>query len=243
MESASFTIKIVYEDDFVVVVNKPSCIHSVTLGKGRKNTIADFLISNFPNIELASLKPQDGGLVNRLDFETTGLLLAAKTRESWRLHYALHKNGKIHKKYLALVEGKFPDRLTLENFIGSKSRRGRKVYTFSQGGARRLQAVSLMSRFAYNPLTDTSLIEISGSIFRRHQIRAHLASVGHPLLGDVLYGSKRNTSELKIKTCVDSNQLFPFYLHSHKLSYNCPFSLKIVEFTARPPDVLAQFAE
>ena len=196
-----------------MAIKKPSCVHSVNSAKKTENhSIAEILIKNNPKAKLVSIKPEDGGLVNRLDYETSGIILAAKDRKTWGLMREKFKKSEIKKTYLAVMEGKVPESIKVENYIGSGGRNSKKVKVFSYKPPlkyRASAAATFFKRLKYNKENNTSLVEARIITGVRHQIRAHAKFIKHPLAGDKLYGSVFDSTDV-------------FFLHSSGLEFLHP---------------------
>jgi len=172
---------------------------------------------------------EDSGLVNRLDFETSGLMVAAKNQKSWEQLRATFSSDSPRKSYLALVEGKPLKHQELETFLGSRHRRSKKVSVFIE--PRRDEATRMVKRkteielVRYFEKERMSLVEVTITRGMRHQIRAHLAHLGHALAGDTLYGSEQSLPEWQD---LESRK---FFLHSWKLELKDPTTGKLSTYT------------
>lgn len=183
--------------DDLLVINKPPACHSVRNPNSVEAAVSDWLEIKYPELADVSERPGEAGLVNRLDFETSGLLLAARSRQSWLNYRKLYSNGKILKKYLCVVQGRFPDSCSCRAVIRT-ARRAKKV-TVKQYNGRELKdrerfVFAAFKLAEYIPSLNRSLLEISTSTGARHQVRALCAFLGHPLFGDELYGGDTNYS-------------------------------------------------
>ena len=179
------------ENEDLALLYKPANIHTTSRSPSdsMEGTVAGYIHSKLQNIE-SDLK--DAGLINRLDYETSGILIAAKSKESFEYLSELQNQKLIKKGYLALVEGEFNTTERVQNYIGSQYRRSKKVQVYSSHVKRTLPAETLFSPVENYPNKNVSLIKAKLSQGRRHQIRAHAASIGHPLVGDELYGSSKS---------------------------------------------------
>lgn len=218
-------LNLVFEDQYLLVINKPACVHSVGISQDKFPSIAQQLIKYLPKLAEASPKTLDAGLVNRLDFETSGLMLAAKTKRTWASLRAMLMRGAVHKKYLIVVEGKFPLQIQVKGFIGSKQRSAKRVTLSTTATKRFLPAITRFKRLKYLPALNLSLVQAQADVARRHQIRAHAMSLKHPLAGDKLYSSKINLQELL------GEDAPPFLLHAAELALSHPLSAKSIKFT------------
>ncbi len=206
-------LSVLYSDDLMVAVDKPAHLASHPLRPGEGATVAGALVARFPECASASPDAREGGLVHRLDIGTSGVLLAARTREAWyRLRAALAAPSCV-KLYLALVRGQFPgpdeiphDRAGLvvpgprpSSFvvtvpIGRRGRRGRKVVLGAGRGP--LPARTEIAFLEERP--GGALVEASLSRGRAHQVRAHLAFLHLPVAGDTLYGEPEDAAGLHL---------------------------------------------
>lgn len=171
--------------DSYLVVAKPAGQPTVPRRAGETGTLANALAARFPEVVGLGRRPEDAGLVHRLDTETSGLLVVARTRPAHdRLVSALGA-GEFDKRYLAVVSGAPPDdagEVTLALVPGGRSGRHVTVAagaTAGRGAATRYRVVVRGAR---------SLIEARASPAYRHQVRVHLATLGCPIVGDGLYG-------------------------------------------------------
>lgn len=219
-------LDIIFNNQELLVINKPAGIHSAALPeKDSGSSIAAELLLNFPEQENVSEKKEDGGLINRLDFYTSGCLIAAREKACWKRLRELSDNNYIYKKYLAFVSGKVVDKQGITGYIGSPYRRSRKVKVYKKEPSRKeraLPAESFIEGGFYLKNHDVSLVWIVIIRGRRHQIRAHLASIGHPLVGDVLYGSERQVSDFS-----KSREIPEFFLHAEGLDIKKEISLQV----------------
>lgn len=178
----SLALTVIHEDSDVIAVDKPAGMPSHALRAAETGTVANFLVARYP--ELAGVgAPLEAGLVHRLDNDTSGVLLAARTAAAYdalRRQFTRHEVG---KKYLALVRGEVVGAATIdapiEHVRGSASR----MRAAEPGSGR--HAVT-----TYVPLRRVgtyTLLEVEIRTGVRHQIRVHLAAIGHPVAGDRLY--------------------------------------------------------
>lgn len=220
---------ILYADEAILAISKPALIHSASQKESTSPSVAHWLIENFAGMGEVSENSDDGGLINRLDFETSGILVAAKHRSHWLALREQFGKHQIEKKYYALVEGKPSVPLPIVGYLGSRYRGSKKVTFLKQAEKRFQYSESRISTLvAYDTQGDNSLIEIEAHTGARHQIRVHCASIGHPLIGDLLYGSK--------KTIQQSNSGIPaFALHAAEIEFLHPESQERVCFKVAAP--------
>ena len=228
-------LSIIYQDASIWIFNKPSNIHSVINKNSKESSIAEQIISEYPHTKNVASKEGDAGLLNRLDYETSGILLAAKNREAWDPLRTLLLKGEIEKRYLILVEGQIKTATEVQCYLGARHRGSKKVTAYTQAKLaknRLLPSRSLFIPRVYDKKLDLTLVEVVAATARRHQIRAHASYIKHPLVGDKLYGSRRD-----IKPLLSEKGGIPsFFLHSWKVRFKHPISNKLIAVTAPLPE-------
>ena len=172
-----------YADDALVAVDKPAGLATHPLRAGERGTLANALVARHPECALVADDPREGGFAHRLDTETSGVLLAARTRAAWQSLRRAFGDGAVAKEYLALVAGDPPPSGTIEVPLVHAGRRVRVA------GDRDLDRLAARTDFETLARGDgVALVRARSSSGRMHQIRVHLAHRGHPLVGDALYG-------------------------------------------------------
>lgn len=189
---------ILYRDDELMVLNKPAGL-AVHAGSGVNVGVIEALRAAFP--EEAGLE-----LVHRLDRETSGVLVLARTRPALVRLHALLRGDEVKKTYLALVKGRWPKALEEVDAPLEKNtlRGGERMVEVTQGGKAALTRFFVRERF-----DDATLVEAMPVTGRTHQIRVHAAHVGHPLAGDTKYGDPAFDRALK-----DEHGLTRLFLHA-----------------------------
>jgi 23S rRNA pseudouridine1911/1915/1917 synthase len=181
----SVPIVVLLVDEAFVAFDKPAGIPSHPQAVGETGTAANGLAARFPECAAASPDPREGGLVHRLDTGTSGVLIAARSAAAWAgLRAALSQAG-CEKTYLAEVVGAPPDAGESNAPIGRVGRRGARVRV-DGGGRHPLPAHT--SWEVIERRGETALLRVRLTKGRTHQVRAHLAASGHPIVGDPLYG-------------------------------------------------------
>lgn len=176
-----FPLRTLHVDEALVFVDKPAGVPSQPLKPGELGTIANALIAKFPEMAGVGDDPREAGLCHRLDVETSGVLLAARTRAAWEaMRAAFSDERAVTKKYLALVKGPLADEGVIEVPL---EHAGDHVVPSVESGRPAVTEFSVRARQGSYALVDVKLI--TGVL---HQVRAHLASVGAPIVGDTLYG-------------------------------------------------------
>lgn len=174
-------------DAHVVIVDKPAGMPCHPLVPGEGGTVVDALAAAYPEIATASPDAREAGLVHRLDTGTSGCLAVARDRASWGALREAFSSGGVVKRYLALVEGNVQQRLVIESPLvhDAGDRRRMRLALAGDVGAQDCATVA----FAVARGAGHTLVEVEARGGRRHQVRAHLAGAGHPLVGDALYGA------------------------------------------------------
>lgn len=210
--------EILYEDEHIIAVNKPAGL-VVHPGAGKEtNSVVSAVLSY---CQLSSIgAPYRPGVIHRLDKDTSGVLLLAKTDEAHYKFQKLFAKRLVHKKYLAIVHG-WPKVLYAKIEVPIERdrllRKRMKPVPIGQGKI----AISFYKVLCN--LKATSLVEINTITGRTHQIRVHMSYIGHPLLGDVLYGGKKF-----------EGKAFHF-LHAYLINFIHPFTQKEMQIFASLP--------
>jgi 23S rRNA pseudouridine1911/1915/1917 synthase len=206
--------EVVHADDALVVVDKPAGLVVHPAPSHRGPTLVDQLADL-----LGGGDPERPGIVHRLDKDTSGLLVVARTDEAHRALAAQVAAREVERVYLALARGHLRSRSgTIDAPIG-RERRTRTRMAVAGSGAREAR-----THFAVLELLPSdSYVEVTLETGRTHQIRAHFAAIGHPLAGDPTYGAG------------EAHGLRRQFLHAHRLAFDHPASGERVEFTSELP--------
>ncbi len=181
-------VPVVYLDEDLIVVDKPAGVACHPLKPPEMGTVASSLVSRFPELLEVGDVRREAGLVHRLDTSTSGVLVFARTRSAFDdLVVQIRGGDGTVKVYDALVEGDAGWVTEIDAPLEAKGRRV-KVITFPEASRQRGQPARTEVR-AIRRLGPFTQVEARITAGRRHQIRAHLASVGHPIAGDELYGA------------------------------------------------------
>ncbi len=190
LAQADLALPILYEDEALIALAKPSGMPAVALHESDVGTVANFLLAHAPETVSAGRTPLEAGLVHRLDTGTSGVLLAARTAAAWRAVREQFRDRTVEKRYLAWVDGVVARAGTRREPIAHQPRRPHLMRACPDADqARDLRARPAQTR--YQPMDRRGgatllAIEIASGV--RHQIRVHLAAAGHPVCGDTLYG-------------------------------------------------------
>jgi len=231
----SLPIKIIYEDKDIIVIDKPSGIPSHPIDFDETDTVANFLIAKFPEIKNAGEKPLEPGMVNRLDINTSGLMLVAKNRKSFEKLKYDQKQGKIKKEYLALVIGELNESGKIKTPLAHHPKDERKMKVFaSEEDIKKYKARKAVTIFEVSKkYSGYTLIEVWIEKGLMHQIRVHLSSIGFPIAGDKLYQAKR----FRKLDVINSDRHF---LHASGLEFFHPSSGKLINFSSPLPQELEE---
>lgn len=239
-------LNIVYEDDQVVVINKPAGM-VVHPGHGNyTHTLVNGLKFHFDNLPSMSENMERPGLVHRIDKDTSGLLVIAKTEQAMN-HLALQfANHTTTRKYNALVWGNVTeDEGTITGHIGRHLKDRMQMAVFEDGsqGKHAVTHYRVLERFSY-----VTLVECQLETGRTHQIRAHFKHIGHPLFNDERYGGNKilkGTTFTKYKQFVENCfALCPRQaLHARTLGFEHPTTGEFMEFEAALPNDMQSLIE
>jgi len=228
IKAEAIPLDIIYEDEYLVVVNKPADMIVHPAGKIRSGTLVNALLYHCQD----SLSGIGGvirpGIVHRLDKDTSGLIVAAKNDFA---HLDLSRQIKDHqvtKKYLALVHGNMRDDSGIIDAPIGRSLKNRKKMAVTEGKSREaITQFKVLKRFS-----GYTLVEATLRTGRTHQTRVHLAFIGYPIVGDQLYGQRKQGLNINRQA-----------LHSHILGFVHPSSKKYMEFSAPLPQDMQELID
>jgi len=227
MENSKF--KIIYEDDDVLVIDKPAGIIVFSEKPPKEKTLIDYVLEVKPELKNVG-EPPRYGIVHRLDKDTSGILLVAKNEKSLIFLQKQFKDKRVEKKYIALVVGSSKNNQgIIETFIGRNPRekKKQKVFLFGEPGSQN-QRKAVTKYKTLERFENFSLVEIQPKTGRKHQIRCHFSYLGHPIAGDKLYGFKN-------QACPEG--LNRHFLHASYIKIQLANG-KTKEFTSGLPDDL-----
>lgn len=230
-------LNIVYEDDDLIVVNKPAGM-VVHPGAGiDSGTLAHALVYHFDALSGTAGRTRPG-IVHRLDKETSGLLVVAKNDLAHERLSDQFRDRKVFKSYVGLVYGRVSKEHGEINAHIGRSPHNRTRMSVLRGGAGRTAHTTFEVARRFQ---DFTLLNIQIKTGRTHQIRVHLAHIGHPVVGDATYGSGRENSIRDATIKREVHELGRHFLHSAEIAFNHPRTGKRHEFAAALPEELAAF--
>ena len=181
-------LDVIYEDEYLLAINKPAGLVVHPASGHPTGTLVNALLAYRPTIAQADLDPQRPGIVHRLDRDTSGVVLVAATREAQAALQAQFKSRAVRKFYLALVRGRLtPEIAAIEAPISRDPHDRKRMAVLREGGRYALTHYRVVQY-----LPGCTLLRVRAVTGRTHQVRVHLASIGHPVIGDRLYGARRD---------------------------------------------------
>lgn len=221
---ASLGLTVLWEDDTLIFVDKPAGVPSQPLASGETGTVANALAAMHPELIGAGADPREAGLVHRLDGETSGVILAAKTRAAWDALRQVFggESDLLDKRYLALVTGPLADEGEIDLPL---AHHGDHVRPGNDNG----DARPARSRFEVKARNgEFALVEVRIFTGVLHQVRAHLAAIGASIYGDEQYGGR------------PAPALGRFFLHAAKLTVPHPVTHRLITVESPLPEALTQ---
>ncbi len=226
-KKVDFEVEIIYEDDFILVLNKPAGLTVHPAPSVKEPTLVDWL--KYRGFSLSTIAGEERtGIVHRLDKETSGVLVVAKSDTAHSKLSLQLQDRTMGRYYLALIEPPLKENLVVERPIGRNPKNRLKMAVVPNGKEAK-------SAFAKIAVDKTERIELIGAKLhsgRTHQIRVHLSSLGRHILGDSLYGFKSRNGKIE-----------RVFLHAYILYLTHPKSGERMRFTADLPQDMRRFIE
>ena len=220
-------LNIVYEDDDIIIINKEKGMVVHPANGNYTGTVVNSLMNSHKD----SLSSINGvirpGIVHRIDKDTSGIIVVAKNDKAHKILADQFKIHSIKRKYIALVKGIIKeDNITIDKPIGRSTRDRKKMAITDKNSRRAVTHISVLKRFYTSNVT---LVEAELETGRTHQIRVHMASLHHPLVGSEVYGKR----DPKFKV---EGQM----LHAKYLGFNHPKDGRFVEFDSELPEYFSK---
>ena len=223
LEATKMEIDIVYEDEYLMVINKDSGV-VVHPGAGNSNdTLVNGLL--YYNKTLSKGEEFRPGIVHRLDKDTSGLMIVAKDDKAHELLADDFKNKRIHREYIALLDGVFPQEKAIIDAPIGRSKQYFDKMEVCKDGKKAITNLEVIKKYK-----DYTLVKLVLETGRTHQIRVHLAYIGYPVHNDPVYSNK---------ACTDFGQ----FLHSAYLKFKHPITGEVLEFNSKLPEEFQTFID
>jgi len=223
LKAEKIPLSILFEDEALIVIDKPAGLVVHPAPGHNSGTLVNAILYHCPRLGGigGELRP---GIVHRLDRETSGVMVVAKTEKAMMSLTGQFKQREIHKEYLAVVWGVLaPPSGVIETLIGRHAIDRKKMTAMPKKGRLSITRYETISTFG-----NFSLVRLCPATGRTHQIRVHLAHLQHPVIGDKQYG-RRSVCELPVEI---GRQM----LHAHKISFRHPETGEKMEFSAPVPE-------
>lgn len=223
LEATKMDIDIVYEDEYLMVINKDSGV-VVHPGAGNSDdTLVNGLL--YYNKTLSKGEEFRPGIVHRLDKDTSGLMIIAKDDKAHELLADDFKNKRIHREYIALLDGVFPQKKAIIDAPIGRSKQYFDKMEVCKDGKKAITNLEVIKKYK-----DYTLVKLVLETGRTHQIRVHLAYIGYPVHNDPVYSNK---------VCTDFGQ----FLHSAYLKFKHPITGEVLEFNSKLPEEFQTFID
>ena len=218
-------LNIVYEDEDIMVINKPSGL-VVHPGSGNKtNTLVNGLLDYTNNLSDINGEERPG-IVHRLDKDTSGLMLVAKTNKAHQILTEDFSKHDVKREYYALIKGVFPHNTAIIDApIGRDEKNRKKMCVTAKNSKNAVTHLTVLRRYK-----DYTLVKLDLETGRTHQIRVHMAYIGYPVVNDPLYVTKKADS-------------FGQFLHSKTITFTHPITKKEMHFESDLPDYFQTFID
>ena len=226
IEPENIDIDVVYEDDYLAVINKKSGMVVHPAPGNYTGTLVNGLLYRFNTLSNNNIRP---GIVHRIDKDTTGLLVVAKDDKTHELLSDMLKRKEVKRTYWAIVDGIIPHSTgTIDAPIGRDVNNREKMCVTDINSKDAITHFKVLKRFKN---TNQTLIECNLDTGRTHQIRVHMAYIGYPIYNDPVYGKNKKTTS------------FGQFLHSKKISFIHPITNELIEKEVDLPKEFKEYLE
>jgi 23S rRNA pseudouridine1911/1915/1917 synthase len=226
-------VKIAYEDAEIILLDKPAGIPTHGFSARDVDTLANFILARWPELFSVGRSRWEPGLLNRLDTETSGLVMVAKNQPAFNHLREQFRRRRVTKKYIALVRGAAATSGSISLAIAHEPSDNSRMQVVNEFASDRLRPRSWHALTCFRKLASSdemSLLEISMKTGVTHQIRVHLAAIGHAIVGDSLYGSKN------YRTILERH-----FLHASRLDFAHPANDQPMVVESPLPTELSSF--
>ena len=226
VEPEDIDIDVVYEDDYLLIVNKASGMVVHPAPGNYTGTLVNALLYRFKKGATTNLRP---GIVHRIDKDTSGVMVVAKDDKTLELLSNMIKEKKVKRTYWAIVDGIIPHATgTIDAPIGRDVNNREKMAVTDINSKDAITHFKVLKRFKD---ANQSLIECNLDTGRTHQIRVHMAYIGYPIYNDPVYGKRKNTTS------------FGQFLHSKKIEFIHPITNKEISIEVDLPKEFSEYLE
>lgn len=219
LPNPSLPLKVLFEDEFLLAVSKEPGLPTLPRRKEDTHSLLNALLAHYPDQAEVNPEKGEGGILHRLDNATSGIVLVAKTGEVWQKLWQIQKEGGMLKEYLAWVWGSVAGPGQVETPIAHHPKNPAKMVLDESRGRPASTHYELLKSHG-----EFSLLKVGLKKGLRHQIRLHLAGIGHSIVGDTLYGS-------------DQDREFPrLYLHASRIYFRHPVTQSKMDLLDPAPE-------
>ena len=231
LPDAILDVPIVYEDSSVLIVDKPAGIATHGFSGRDMGTLANYIVSQHSRLLGVGKNRWEPGLVHRLDTETSGLVLVAKTQTAFDRLREQFRHRQVAKIYWALVWGTTDAAGVIDLPLAHDPRDKRRMRAVPERRMKKIKTWQALTRYRkLRQSGETTLLEIAMETGVTHQIRVHLAAIGHPIVADALYGDDR----------MDKFDLQRHFLHACRLEFRHPDDGRVVKLETKLPGELME---
>ena len=227
---SALAVRVVYEDESILIADKPAGMATHGFSGRATQTLANFIAAKHPALLTVGKSRWEPGIVHRLDRDTSGLVLVAKTQAAFEALRRQFRRKEIAKTYWALVWGTTPAKgkidLPLAHDCGDRRRMRARVPSTEKKQTKSWPAITAYRKLGHS--RGTTLLEINMATGVTHQIRVHLAAIGHPIVADPLYGAEH----------AHKFGLQRHFLHALRLEFRHPDGEQLMKIEAELPDDL-----